>query len=70
MTWGTMFVLAVLLVIVFLAVHSMVKDRRAGKRSCGGSCSACSGCSCGHHNYMSDEEILELAKRAAAERNG
>lgn len=69
MTWGTMFVLAVLLVIIYLAVYSMVKDRRAGKRSCGGNCSACMG-GCGHHNHMSDEEILELAKRAAADRKG
>lgn len=69
MTWGTLLVLTVLLVIVFLAARSMVRDKRAGKHTCGGNCGACGG-GCGCHNHMSDEEILEMAKRAAAEGKG
>ncbi len=63
MTWGTIFVLALVAGLVYLSIRSIVKDRRAGKRTCGGNCGACSGCGCGSH--MSDEEILELARQAA-----
>ena len=40
---------AVILLVVGLLIRGMVRDRKAGKRSCGGncaSCGACSGCSC------------------------
>ena len=43
--------IAVLVLIVALVIRNMVRDRKAGKRSCGGncaSCGACGGCSaCG-----------------------
>ena len=42
---------AVIVLIVALLIRGMVRDRKAGKRSCGGncaSCGACGGCSaCG-----------------------
>ena len=37
-------VLAVAL-LVFVLVRSLIRDKRAGKSSCGGSCSGCGGCS-------------------------
>lgn len=40
---------AVILLVVGLLIRGMVRDRKAGKRSCGGNCAACgacSGCSC------------------------
>jgi len=45
------FLLAVIVLVVGLLVRVMVRDKKAGKRSCGGncaSCGACGGCSsCG-----------------------
>ena len=42
---------AVIVLVVGLLIRGMIRDRKAGKRSCGGncaSCGACSGCSaCG-----------------------
>ena len=35
---------AVIVLIVALLIRGMIRDRRAGKSSCGGSC-ACGGCS-------------------------
>ena len=66
MTPGTIIVLIILAIIVFFAVRSLMKDKKAGKHLCGGNCSACGGCSCGSH--LSDEEILEMAKKAANEK--
>ena len=43
--------IAVIALVVSLLIRSMIRDRRAGKSSCGGncaSCGACGGCaSCG-----------------------
>ncbi len=45
---GTIAVGAVLLGIVAMIVRNMVKDRKVGNCSCGGSCPGCSGsCHCG-----------------------
>ena len=38
---GTIIVLLVLVFLVFLAIRRIVKDRRAGKHSCGGNCGCC-----------------------------
>ena len=38
---GTVIVLLVLAAIIFLIVFSMVRDRKAGKSSCGCKCSCC-----------------------------
>ena len=40
--------IAVIVLVVGLLIRGMVRDRKAGRRSCGGncaSCGACSGCS-------------------------
>lgn len=44
MSAGTIFVLAVLIIVVALVVRKMIKDKRAGKTcaSCGGNCGCCS----------------------------
>lgn len=38
---GTMVVSLVILLLVALAVRHIIKDRRAGKHSCGGNCGNC-----------------------------
>lgn len=40
---GTILVLCVLLAIVAAVVFSMRRDRKLGKSTCGGNCSACGG---------------------------
>ena len=37
--------IAVLVLIVGMLIRGMVRDRKAGKRSCGGNCAACGACS-------------------------
>ena len=38
----------VIVLIVSLVIRGMIRDKKAGKSSCGGSCSSCGGCSaCG-----------------------
>lgn len=41
---GTVIVGGVLAVIVGLLIWKMVKDKKAGKSSCGGDCAHCRGC--------------------------
>ena len=36
---------AVIVLVVGLLIRSMVRDRKAGKRSCGGNCASCGVCS-------------------------
>ena len=38
---GTILVSAVLILVLALAVRKLVRDRKAGKHSCGGSCAGC-----------------------------
>ncbi|MBQ1704762.1 MAG: FeoB-associated Cys-rich membrane protein [Clostridia bacterium] len=49
---GTIVIALLLAALVVLIICGMRKDRRAGKRSCGGSCGSCAGCAmkgrCGH----------------------
>ena len=45
---GTILICLVLILIVYAIIRSMIKDKRAGKSSCGGNCSHCGG-SCCHH---------------------
>ncbi len=40
----TILVSAVLLMVISLIIYGMVKDKKKGKSSCGGSCSGCAGC--------------------------
>ncbi len=37
--------IAVIMLIVGLLIRSMIRDRKAGKRSCGGNCAGCGACS-------------------------
>ena len=37
-------IVAVLVLIVGFAIRSMIRDRKAGKSSCGGSCASCGAC--------------------------
>ncbi len=47
---GTIVVLLVLLTIIILIVRSMLKDKAAGKSTCGCDCSHCGGvCHCMEH---------------------
>ncbi len=41
---GTIVVGGVILAIVVAIIHSMWKDKKSGKSSCGGNCGACGGC--------------------------
>jgi len=42
---GTILVLIILLAVIALVIHSMIRDRKAGKSViCGGSCGSCGGC--------------------------
>ena len=36
--------IAVIMLIVGLLIRSMIRDRKAGKRSCGGNCASCGAC--------------------------
>ena len=42
--WINLILIAVLTLIVALLIRSMVRDRKAGKRSCGGNCASCGAC--------------------------
>ena len=39
--WVNILVIALICVAVFFAVRSMIKDKKAGKSSCGCKCSSC-----------------------------
>ncbi len=41
---GTLFVALILLAIITLSSYSLIRDKKQGKRSCGGSCGSCAGC--------------------------
>ena len=41
-------IVAVLIIAVGLAIRSMVRDRKAGKCSCGASCGSCGACGACH----------------------
>ena len=42
--WINIIVFAVVVLVVGLVIRSMIRDKRAGKSSCGGSCGSCAGC--------------------------
>ena len=37
-------IIAIIVLVCFFAIRGMIRDRKAGKSSCGGNCSGCSGC--------------------------
>lgn len=43
--WGSLLVGAVVLAVVVLIVIKLVRDRKAGKFTCGGNCGSCGACS-------------------------
>ena len=46
--------IAVLAVLIGLAIRGMIRDKKAGKSTCGGSCSSCGACGgCGKHTALS-----------------
>ena len=45
---GTILICLVLILIVVAIIRSIVRDKKAGKSTCGGNCSHCGG-SCHHH---------------------
>ena len=46
--WINIAIVAVIALVVTLLIRGMIRDRKAGKSACGGSCGACAGCaSCG-----------------------
>lgn len=42
-------IIAIILLVCYFVIRGMIRDRKAGKSSCGGNCSGCPGCggSCG-----------------------
>ena len=40
-------IVAILVLVVGLAIRGMIRDRKAGKCSCGGNCASCGACSGG-----------------------
>lgn len=40
-------IIALLILIVGFVIRGMIRDRKAGKSSCGGSCASCGACSGG-----------------------
>ena len=37
-------IIAIILLVCYFVIRGMIRDRKAGKSSCGGNCSGCSGC--------------------------
>ncbi len=55
--------IAVLALVVGLLIRGMIRDRKAGKSSCGGNCAACGGCSgCARCGSMSAAAINAKGK--------
>ncbi len=58
--------IAVIVLVVGLLIRGMIRDRKAGKSSCGGSCAscgACGGCSaCGKCPSMKTPQVTGTAR--------
>ena len=67
MNLSTAIVLLILIVVVFLAIRSIIQDRKNGKSSCGGSCGSCGSHSLCHKDlykeYKKQEHQLLLLKK-------
>ena len=48
--WINIALIAVLLLIVGLLLRGMIRDKKAGKSSCGGNCASCSGSACAENH--------------------
>lgn len=52
---GSVAVGAVVLAVIVLIIVKCVKDRRAGKTSCGCDCTGCAGCGCCHKSENNND---------------
>lgn len=43
--WGSLLVGAIVLAVVVLIIVKLVRDKKAGKYTCGGNCGSCGACS-------------------------
>ncbi len=65
---GNIVVILIVAAIAALAVRSLIRDKRAGKGSCGGNCSACSlGAACTQTPPAADVRKAEQKHAAAFE---
>ena len=66
--WINIALVSVLVLIVGLLLRSMIRDKKAGKSSCGcncASCGACSGCSrCSSANYAGNNRVDGISGKA------
>ena len=46
---GTILISLLLLAAVALIIHSMMRDKKQGKSSCGGNCAGCAACGACHN---------------------
>ena len=47
---ATILICALLIVIVFLIVRYLLRQKKAGKNSCGANCAHCANAGCCHHH--------------------
>lgn len=60
---GTIIVLAIVLVMVYFAARSVIRNKKAGK--CSGGCAGCSGsCTCGQREKSDQQCIPDKAGRS------
>ncbi|MCR5797288.1 MAG: FeoB-associated Cys-rich membrane protein [Eubacterium sp.] len=45
---GTILLTIVLILIIAFIIHSIIRDKKQGKSTCGGDCAHCGACSCAH----------------------
>ena len=56
--------IAVIALVVGLLIRGMIRDKKAGKRSCGGNCACCASCSgCGNCCSMKDTATKDRSGR-------
>ncbi len=57
--------IAVIVLVVGLLIRGMVRDRKAGRRSCGGNCASCGACGgCSKCAAMKGAQLSNAAKKS------
>ena len=57
--------IAVIVLVVGLLIRGMVRDRKAGRRSCGGNCASCGACGgCSKCAAMKAAQLTNAAKKS------
>ena len=57
--------IAVIVLVVGLLIRGMVRDRKAGRRSCGGNCASCGACGgCSKCAAMKAAQLSNAAKKS------